>query len=295
MELKQLRSFVEVVRHESFTKAAEKLFISQPTISAHIRALEEELGRRLIVRTTKSLEITPKGREVFDYALHMLELQQRMMCCCEKEMRTIIHLGASTVPATYILPQLLPKFGRLHPEIYFVIHQSDSGGVADGLRAGVLDLGLIGEKDEENLICEPFCRDKMVLITPVNEQFLSLREAQEPPLEQLLSQPIILREQGTGSRKSAERFLEKLGVAEEQLNVTARVNDQETVKNLVAGGLGVSIVSERAARSFVEEKRVLQFELPAHEGRSLYLAYRKDHVLPGHVREFFQFVKRDGM
>ena len=82
MELKQLRSFAEVVRCGSFTKAAENLYISQPTISTHIRTLEEELGRQLILRTTKSIQVTEKGREVYEYAANILELQERIVLAC---------------------------------------------------------------------------------------------------------------------------------------------------------------------------------------------------------------------
>ena len=138
MELKQLQSFAAVVKYGSFTKAAEKLYISQPTISTHIRTLEEELGRQLILRTTKSIEVTEKGREVYGYVTNILELRERMVRACAGEARRIIHLGASTIPSAYILPEILPEFGQLHPDTYFVIHQSDSQGVIDGLTDGIM-------------------------------------------------------------------------------------------------------------------------------------------------------------
>lgn len=290
MEFKQLRSFVAVVRYGSFTKAAEKLFISQPTISLHIRALEEDLGCRLILRTTKSVEVTAKGREVYDYAVHILELEERMIRCCAADQRRIIHLGASTIPSAYILPSLLPEFGALNPDTYFTIHQENSQGIIDGLNNCVFDVGLIGMKDEEKLCCVPFLQDRMVLITPVTEEFLAMQRLPQPPLEELFSHPVILREKGSGSQKSADRFLEAMGIAEERLNITARINDQETIKNFVAGGLGVSIISEQAAQNFVREKRLLQFALPMHDSRKLYIAWRKEGELPRHVKEFVDFV-----
>ena len=83
MEFKQLKSYVAVVKYGSFTKAAERLYVSQPTISAHISALEEELKRTLIVRTTKSIEVTEKGMEIYEYAVRILELRDRMIGACE--------------------------------------------------------------------------------------------------------------------------------------------------------------------------------------------------------------------
>ena len=132
----------------------------------------------------------------------------------------------------------------------------------------------------------------MVLITPVNPHFLTLKE-QDAPLQRLLQEPIILREQGSGSKKSAEYFLDSMGIAEEQLKVTARINDQESIKNLVAGGLGVSIISKRAALNFVEEKRVLLFDLPEHVSqRYLYFVMKRNYVLSEHIRAFISHVKK---
>lgn len=289
MEFKHLQSFVAVVKYGSFTKAAESLFISQPTISAHINALEEELHKILINRTTKSIEITPKGREVYEYALNILDLGDRMLNVCNEEERRTIHLGTSTIPSAYILPDILPEFTKTYADTYFIVHQSDSQNIIDGLLDGIFDVGFIGMQDEK-LICEPFWQDRMVLITPVTETFQAMKKKPEVPLADLLNEPIILREEGSGSNKSVNHFLEMIGKTEKQLQVVACINDQESIKNLVAEGLGISIISEKAARNFVREKRLLQFELPAYNGRDLYLAYRKNYLLKPQINDFVNFI-----
>lgn len=293
MDFKQLKTFTEVVQQQSFTKAAEKLHISQPTISTHIAQLEEELHTKLLIRTTKALEITPKGHELYGYALNILELKERMLQACSVESQKIIHLGASTIPSAYILPQLLPEFGQKYPDIYFVIHQNDSQGVIDGLANGIFNLGFLGMAiNQEDIVCEPFCQDHMVIITPINDHYLSYKKASKLPLDSLLKEPIILREKGSGSKKTADSFLESCHLEEKDLNITARVNDQEAIKNLVAGGLGISIISSRAAANFAAEKRVLVFELPSYMSqRNLYLIYRKNYLLPGYVKDFIRFIK----
>ena len=290
MELKQLECFAAVVKYGSFTVAAQHLYLSQPTVSAHVRTLEEELGRRLLIRTTKSLEVTPKGREVYDCAVKMLSLQTRIRRACAPDEEHIIRLGASTIPSAYILPQLLPEFGRRCPDVYFTVTQTNSQGVVEGLADGIFDLGLLGMKGDDRVTCIPFCEDRMVLIAPVNERFLALQREKDP-LPALLQEPMILREKGSGSLKTADRFLAGLGITEDKLTVAARVNDQEAIKNLVQSGLGVSLVSERAARSAVEEKRLLQFELPVESRRHLYLAYRRDYILQPHIKAFCRFVE----
>lgn len=294
MDFKQLQSFVTVVQEESFTQAAGKLFVSQSTVSTHIHQLESELNTKLILRTTKSLQITPKGRELYEYALNILELKERMIQACSIESRRIIHLGASTIPSAYILPQLLADFGKSHQDIYFIIHQSDSQGIINGLKDGLFNLGFIGMSCEDSdFCCQPFCKDRMVVITPVNEHFLRYKQRKENVLPELLREPLILREKGSGSKKMADNFLAHSGISEDELQIIARVNDQETIKHLVAGGMGISIISEKAAHNFLQEKRLLAFELPqAFSERSLYLIYRKNYLLPSYVKEFLGFISQ---
>ena len=272
MELKQLESYVAVVRYGSFTRAADVLFTSQPTVSAHVRSLEEELETRLLLRTTKTIEMTEKGRELYDLAVHMLELRDSMLARWKRTSGSILQVGASTIPSAYILPEVLPSFGKLYPDIYFKVHQGDSAEIAGGVRSGLYDIGLVGMPcGDEGITCHPFLQDRMVLITPVTETFLAYQKMETPPIREILSEPIILREPGSGSGKSADRFLESMGIQSSDLNVAARINDQESVKNLVAGGLGVSILSERAARNLKEEKRILVFSLPGElSKRNLY-------------------------
>lgn len=291
MDFKQLQSFTAVVKHQSFTKAAKSLFLSQPTVSAHVSALEEELGKRLILRTTKNIELTSKGQEVYDYAVRILGLRDRMVECCAVQPQKIIHLGASTIPSAYILPELLPEFGALFPDTYFSIHQSDSQGVVDALKEGLFDVGMIGMRVEDDQIaCTPYCQDQMVLIAPVNEHFLQLKQ-QNCTIRELLNEPVIMRETGSGSKKTTDFFLENMGISEEALNIVARVNDQEAIKNMVSGGLGISIISQMAARSILAEKRVLSFPLDTDtSGRTIYLIHRKDYILAPHILAFLKFM-----
>ena len=181
MDFKQLRSFVAVADCGSFTQAAAQLYTSQPTISAHIRQLEEELQQRLFLRTTKSLSITPHGRELYDYAVQVLSLQDRLLAGW-RQGEHVVSLGVSTIPSAYLLPDLLARFSVLHPDISFDIHQSDSSGVLRALRTGRFDLGLTGmTAPDEDLVFTPLYQDAMVLIAPNTPEF-SAAKAQNMPL-----------------------------------------------------------------------------------------------------------------
>lgn len=292
MDFKQLKSFAAVVEYKSFSKAAEKLNMAQPTISTHVRLLEEELGSRLILRTTKSIEITPQGWEAYNYAVKILDLRDCIMESCSASAKSIIRLGASTIPAAYILPDILPQYAEVSPDSYFVINQADSRAVIDGVYDGLYDVGLTGVPAErEGLTCVPFCENRMVIITPVTERYLQLQRRPKAAVKELLGEPIVLREAGT--KKSANRFLDTMNIREEELNVVARVNDQETVKNMVARGMGVSLISEIAARDFVRERRLLKFQLPDYRTeQQLYLVYRNRFGSQARIQNFVDFVRR---
>lgn len=293
MDFKQLLSFVTVVECQSFTKAAQRLFVSQPTVSAHIRALEEELQTALIVRTTKSIDVTPKGKSVYDDAVSILGIRDHMIQSCVAQQKRILRVAASTIPAAYILPEILPVFGRLYPQYYFSIHRIENAGVLSGVAEGRFDLGFTTVSAGETLMSMPVCRDRMVLITPVTPQYLQLQTSKETSVEQLLANPIILREKSAAAPKQADSYLAELGYDEEMLDVVARANDQETVKNLVAGGMGVSLISYRAARSFIEEKRVLCFELPVISEKCIYLVCRKGECRQEHITHLEEFVRKN--
>lgn len=293
MEFKQLESFVAVVKYQSFTKAASHLYISQPTISSHIRSLEEELHSRLIIRTTKSFSVTPRGMEFYECAVHILETRDQLLQSWDPDTQKVISLGVSTIPSAYILPEVLPAFGKLHPDIYFRVEQENSQKIIDSLSHDKYDIGLVGSPcHEETIACVPFYEDTMILITPVNDHYLSLRNTKENILDTLLKEPMILREKGSGSQKQADRFFEKMNINPEHLHVVAKVNDQESIKNLVAGGLGVSFISQKAAQNFINEKRILAFELPQDiAGRNLYILYRKNYMLHSYIDKFISFLR----
>ena len=133
----------------------------------------------------------------------------------------------------------------------------------------------------------------LIIKNPENEHFLQYKQQKENVLPELLREPLILREKGRNSKKMADNFLAHSGISEDELQIIARVNDQETIKNLVAGGMGISIISEKAAHNFLQEKRLLAFELPqAFSERSLYLIYRKNYLLSSYVKEFLGFISQ---
>lgn len=293
MDFKQLNSFVAVSKYKSFSTAAEKLFISQPTISTHIRLLEEELESKLIIRSPKYLELTPRGVQFFEFATTVLNMQNDLMNSWSEQGNTIIRISASTLPSTYVLPEVLPAFNQLYPNTYFNIHQSDSTKVVKDVLDDQCSIGITGMFcDNDKLNCIPFYEDNMVIITPVNEHFLSLKKMKSPNIAELLKEPIIIRESGSNVQKRADKLFETLNIKEGDLNIVARINDPEAIKNLVSSNVGISLISHKAAQNLENENRVLVFPIPEYSlTRNMYIIYKKDYIFHKNVLAFINYLK----
>ena len=292
MEFKQLEAFVAVVDYGSFSEAARKLYLTQPTISTHIRSLEEELHTRLIIRTTKKLTITPKGYQLYDSAVRMLDIRNNLFENFTGSKKQIIDLAASTIPSSYLLPELMAGFGRMYPDVYFHSWQTDSAGAISRVLDGSVDLALTGQNTgDDSCIFIPFCQDDMVIATPVNDHYLQLKE-RPVTFSDFLKDPIIIRERGSGTKKEMDIFLENAGIEPSSLNVVARMNDLESIKKSIVNGLGISILSARSSVDLKKTKQILLFPLEgtAHK-RSFYIVCSKNRILKAHVRQFIQYVK----
>lgn len=292
MEFKQLEAFVAVVDYGSFSEAARKLYLTQPTISAHVRSLEEELHTRLILRTTKKTTITTRGYQLYDSAVRMLEIRNNLLENFTGVQKHMIDLAASTIPSSYLLPEILAAFGKTHPDIYFHSIQADSAESINRVLDGTVDLALVGQNTrDETCVFLPFCQDKLVIATPITNHYLSLQN-KTVSFEDFIKDPIIIREKGSGTKKEMDLFLERIGITPSDLNVIARMNDLEGIKKSIVNGLGISILSARSAIDLQKTKQILLFPLEesAHK-RTFYIVYSKNRILKPHVRQFIRFVQ----
>lgn len=293
MDFKQLEAFVAVVDYGSFSEAARRLYLTQPTISAHIRALEEELRTKLIVRTTKKISVTAKGYQLYDSAVRMLHIRSNLLADFTESAKRIIDLGVSTIPSSYLLPELLAEFGKLYPDVYFHSLQSDSSGAIERVLDGSVDLSLVGQNTgEETCRFIPFCQDSLVIAAPVSGRYLQMAE-KKVTFRDFIKDPMIIREKGSGTKKEMDLFLEKMGISPTELNVIARMNDLESIKKSIVNGLGISILSARSVLDLEKTKQILLFPLDKMEHtRNFYIVYSKNRILKPHVRQFIHFVQK---
>lgn len=253
MDIKKLDVFCKVVELKSFTKAAEAAQLSQPTVSEHLRNLEEELGVKLVDRLGREVEPTPVGRLLYSHAVRLLRLQQETLQAVAHFNGALsgeVRIGASTIPGTYILPGLLGSFRRLHPAVKPLVHISDSRATAARVIDGTFDLGLVGAIwNERSLEWTALFSDTLVVAVHPRHPL-----AGRPSLaiEQLGSHPFILREPGSGTRKILARILEQHGYKETDLDEVAVLGSNEAIKEAVKADLGISVLSARSIAEDVE-------------------------------------------
>lgn len=268
------------------------MFLTQPTVSAHISGLEKELNTRLLIRNTKEVELSEEGERLYEYAKQIVLLTEQIVQEFDSEPdveeQSTVTIAASTVPAQYLLPEILVKFRQKYPKEQFQIVESDSTEVVERVAARSVDIGLTGtELSRKHCEFVPFYEDDLIVITPNTEQFRRRKQGSENQvLDWLRSEPLIMREEGSGTRKETVKVLQRLGVGTEELNIIASVENPETIKRSVSSGMGISILSALAARDAVSNGSVLGFSLGELQGRrQIYVVYNKNfHLSPGAER-----------
>ena len=295
MNLKQLEAFVQVAEGGSFSKAAKQLFLTQPTISAHISSLEKELNARFFVRNTKEVKLSDDGKELYRYARQMIDLQKKIEERFEtgkSESKHLITIAASTIPAQYLLPEILMKFNERYPKEQVKLLETDSSQVVTKIIDHMVDVGFTGtvlEKKHCKYI--PFYKDELIVITPNTEKYQVLHQNIED-ISWISGECLIMREEGSGTRKEAGKQLRNAGINLDKLKIIASIENQETIKKSVKQGMGISVISRLAAEDEVKYGDLLAFSIPkADQGRDINLVYNKNYQMSKSAERFIKVVK----
>jgi DNA-binding transcriptional LysR family regulator len=257
--------------------------------------LEKELDVRLFVRNTKEVNLSENGQILYKYARQIIDLEKEIEEAfgrVKDSEKKCITIAASTIPAQYLLPKVLARFNEKYPGEQLSIMEMHSQGVAEKVGEHQVDIGFTGtvlEKKHCHYI--PFYKDDLVVVTPNTEKYQKLAETSND-ISWIKTENLILREEGSGTRKEAEKQLRNIGIKLEDLNVMASIQNQETIKKSVERGLGVSVLSRLATEDEVEEGRLLVFPIPgALEGRANNLVYNKNYQLSLSAERFVKVVK----
>ena len=293
MNLKQLEAFVQVSESGSFSKAAKELFLTQPTISAHISSLEKELNVRLFIRNTKEVSLSDDGKDLYRYAKQITDLEKAIeerFYMDSDDGKHFITIAASTIPAQYLLPKVLMCYRERYPKEQIKIMETDSSEVVTQVVDHMVDVGFTGtvlEKKHCKYI--PFYKDELAVIAPDTPEYRILKEQNRDDIDWIKRKPLILREEGSGTRKEAEKQLKNAGISMEALDIVACIANQETIKKSVKQGMGITVLSRLAAE---DEDGLLIFPIPgADEGRDINLVYNKNYQMTRSADRFIRIVK----
>ncbi len=292
LDFRKLEVFLKVYELQSFSKASSLLYLAQPTITLHIKDLEEELGVNLFDRHTRKVIPSKAGKVVYKYGKEIVNLLKQM----EKELeyfkdeeKGLVEIGGSTIPGQYILPKIIKSFKEKNPGISIFLRVGDSKEIIEKVSKGEFDFGMVGaifKNKYKNLIYHPCYEDEIILITP------SDFPKEEIELEDLYNLPLIKREEGSGTWKNVIEKLQKDGLDILKLNIIGEMGSTEAIKEAVKAGLGCGFVSSLAIElekslNLIKSVKIKNISIK----RKFYLIYPKLKKLTPAEQKFIDFIK----
>ena len=277
MDLIKLKSFLYAAEHLNFSEAAKRLHLTQPTISHHVKGLENGLGAELFDRSGAKLRLTEAGRLLLPSARDLVKKcgdVQEMMESLNNDVVGELSLACSTTAGKYILPLLAARFCQQYPGIRVNILACTPPHVIPQLLEGEANLGVVSSevigKGTEN---QPFFKDHLTLIAPADHPW-AVRPEITP--EDLLDEPMIIREESSGTRRMMLVGLAQFDITLDDLNVLMTLGNTEAIVHTVASGFGVAIVSQLAAEYALQQGKIVEIPIPALKlTRSIYMVRPK--------------------
>jgi len=281
MNLRQLELFVGIAETGSFSRCAEAAAVTQSTVSQHVAALEAEVGMRLLDRTGRGVEATRAGELFLKHARRVLAerdaLVQTMADFGGLEQSSLT-VGASNIPANYLIPSLLPRLTDEHPGIELTLRTGDSRDIRASLLADEVELAVVGScGNERGLDYRPLADDLLVLA--VGSQH-PLAGRATLTLAELLATPLIVREIGSGSGQALRQALHRAGCDPEQLPVAVKLGSNEAVRQTLLGGFGAAFLSEISIRQELQRGELVKLPVAGLTvARNFWLATRSRRTL----------------
>ncbi len=288
--LRQLRTFKSVADLKSFSLAAQRLRLSQPSVSYQVKELEETLGLPLLDRLGKRIELTEAGTLLYGYARRMLDVLDEATVAIE-EMRGIqrgkLRVGASTTVGIYLLPAALGAFKKLHPGLVISLEIGTRARVQEQVLHNELDLAVVGPASKDPaLSIIPFLSDELVVVAPAGHPLATKRGL---TLKDLADQPFVMREAASGSRWSLEKAARKAGA---KLMVAMELGSNGAIKHAVESGLGLAVISRYACTLELSSGRLVELDVRGFPiRRDWHIVHLRRRQLPTSVSAFIEFLK----
>ena len=278
LNLHQLATFQVVAKHCSYVRAAEELHFSQPAVSAQIRQLEETLGVKLFEQIGRRTHLTQAGIELYHYSQKIFAVIDEALETME-ELRGPDHgrlrVGADTTVGTYVIPGLLGKFHQGYPEVEISLDVVNRAALVERIMSNEIDIAIVGRvPDDIPVVIEPFVPNELVLVA---SPYHRLAGSANVPLSELAKEHFLMREVGSGTRAALELILQE---AEVPLHVSMHMGNNSAIKQGVAAGLGIALISRVALDMELETNRLVILNV---EGFPIMRQWRIVHLKDKHL------------
>ena len=295
IDFRHLETFCRVASLKSFSKAAEDLFLTQPTVSGHILSLEQSLSLRLFDRTSREVRPTKAGEVFLKYASKILSSRKDLLNALSEFSQGIrgeLFLGASTIPGEYILPGLVGDFKKGHPHFILSLKIADTKEIIQDVLQDDVEFGMIGAKlDHPSLDFEKYQEDQIIVVASSGH---SLTRKKRVDVEEILREPWIIREEGSGTQMAVEKALRRKGKSLKQFNVVMKMGSTSSVKEGVKAKLGLAFISGRAIEEELNQGLLSRIVVEGIDAifRQIYIVFHRGRTLSPIGTEFLRFLKR---
>lgn len=294
MDLWQLKVFTSVVEKKSFSRAGELIHLSQPTVSSHVKELEDHFGCRLIDRMGREALPTKAGELLNTYAKKLLALRDEAEAAMTGFLGKIsgrLAIGGSTIPAGYILPRMIGPFSAAYPEIAISLMTGDTGQIVNAVAQGELEVGIVGAKtDLPHILQEKLLDDEMQLIIPADHKWA---ERKSIDCQELAGEPFIAREEGSGTWTSLSQSMTEAGIPTDRLKIAVTMGSTTAVIQGIINHAGISILSTIAAEDAIASGHLKSLGVNGLDlRRSFYLTTHKKRTRSPITETFIDFIKQ---
>lgn len=293
--LQQMEAVIALVEERSFSRAAKKMLLTQPALTKNIKNVEDSLGVMVVKRSNAGISLTPEGKILYDYAQRIMKLRDEAKSKITKLHENSggeIYIGASTIPANYILPRVLSAFGKTNPDIRIYVKTADSEEAMNMVLDNEVEIGCIGKKPlNSKLMAETLWKDRLVLIVPKPHPWSKKKSI---TLAELSKEPFVIREKGSATRDLFESYLkESKSMSLALFNIRGELGSSEAIKEAVIAGMGVSVISIHAVERELSQGLLLEVPIQGCTmERNFYLIYKRQFDFRLFHKTFINFIKR---
>lgn len=288
-----LKTFVEVLRLKNISKAAERLYVTQPAVTKQIQLLEKEFGTKLLKKENRDIVATEDGEKLFEYAVQTIAGENKIyaeLAKQDKEIEGILDIYSSSLPAEYIVPGVIVDFSKLHPNVNYCVKKLDSKEVVDMIDSGIVNFGFVGSIYKNARInYKVVSEDELIIIGSAIS--MSEYKDKEVDVDFFKSHKFISREDGSATLKTFENYLKSKGMKLTDLNVNVKCEDTSLIKKLVMEDIGISVVSKISVQEEIENGLLIPIKIKDEKLiRNIYFAYHSSRYFSNSEEIFRQYI-----